>query len=180
MPIVALTADAFQESRDRARQAGMDGFLTKPAHLPQLRDALVRFGGIGSVPVPASPASAGTTTPAEPNRLDQATIDDVRRSLSPEQYAALLERFFDDCANTLDELRNTAAAATAAELRAHAHSLKGAALSLGLRSVAAVAEQVERSSDDLAPVECARLLAALEQESSLTRAQCVRAGVLPQ
>src|SRR6185369_3831429 len=45
MPIVALTADAFQDSQELARQAGMDEMLTKPAHLPQLRELLARYGG---------------------------------------------------------------------------------------------------------------------------------------
>ena len=177
VPIVALTADAFQEARDRAREAGMDGFLTKPAHLPQLRDVLARFGGIS----PESAAAPAPTAPepADQERLDFATIDDVRRSLSPEQYAALLERFFDDCVNPLGALPYAAAAAPGTELRARAHSLKGAALSLGLRSVAELAEQVQRSPADTATRELAGLLAALEKDISLTREHCVRAGLLP-
>jgi signal transduction histidine kinase/ActR/RegA family two-component response regulator len=51
VPIIALTADAFPATRDLALQAGMDGFLTKPAHLPQLREVLERFGA------PAMPAA---------------------------------------------------------------------------------------------------------------------------
>src|SRR5690606_29485805 len=59
MPIVALTADAFQDSQERARAAGMDEMITKPAHLPQLRELLARYGG-GEAPraAPAAPAPA--------------------------------------------------------------------------------------------------------------------------
>jgi signal transduction histidine kinase/CheY-like chemotaxis protein len=42
-PIIALTADAFPESRDACRAAGMDGFVTKPLDRDRLTTALARF-----------------------------------------------------------------------------------------------------------------------------------------
>ena len=40
MPILALTANAFEEDTTRAREAGMDGHLAKPYTRAQLRDLL--------------------------------------------------------------------------------------------------------------------------------------------
>jgi signal transduction histidine kinase/CheY-like chemotaxis protein len=42
-PIIALTADAFPESRDACLAAGMDGFITKPLDRERLIAALARF-----------------------------------------------------------------------------------------------------------------------------------------
>ena len=42
-PIIALTADAFPESRDACLAAGMDGFVTKPLDRERLMTALARF-----------------------------------------------------------------------------------------------------------------------------------------
>jgi signal transduction histidine kinase/CheY-like chemotaxis protein len=43
LPIVALTADALPETAERCAEAGMQGHLTKPLHLPVLQEALGRW-----------------------------------------------------------------------------------------------------------------------------------------
>jgi PAS domain S-box-containing protein len=51
LPIVALTANAFTEDRERCFAAGMDEFLAKPCSLEAMRNSLVRWLGPGSVDV---------------------------------------------------------------------------------------------------------------------------------
>jgi CheY-like chemotaxis protein len=42
-PIVALTASAMQGDRERAMEAGFNGYLTKPIRLSELRSEVQRF-----------------------------------------------------------------------------------------------------------------------------------------
>ena len=177
VPIVALTADAFHESRELAREAGMDGFLTKPAHLPQLREALARYGGAA---LPAQQASTSAhIPPAAPNdggTLDRTIVEGLIQSLSAGLYAKLLTAFFEARAETLAGMRRSAADAAHDLLCNHAHGMKGAALSLGLRALAAVAEQTPAAG--AGPEDLARWLDELDREFTRTHAECVRLGYL--
>jgi CheY-like chemotaxis protein len=48
LPIIALTADAFDEDRQRCLAVGMDDFLTKPIELNALKSALSKWLNIMS------------------------------------------------------------------------------------------------------------------------------------
>ena len=52
LPIIALTANAFCEDRERARESGMDDFLSKPVRLDELCGTLERW-------LPPAPPSTG-------------------------------------------------------------------------------------------------------------------------
>ena len=178
VPIVALTADAFHEARDLAREAGMDGFLTKPAHLPQLREALARYGGAG-LPSPSPAAAVGDApTPAgrPSDAFDEVIVSDLIRSLSKAKYALLLTTFFDARAQTVSDLRQAAAEGAHAELGRHAHGLKGAALSLGLRTLAGLAQCQPVDGADADTLNS--WIDAIDRHFVSTRAECVRCGYL--
>ena len=179
VPIVALTADAFQISRELARDAGMEGFLTKPAHLPQLREALQRYGSGATAFAAASEMldAAAALAPQEPHALlDTATIQDVSQALTARKYGELLGRFLDSRAVVVAELRQ--AVTTHADLRSAAHSLKGAAASLGLRAVSGVAQQLQSSTPQTPVDTLLRLLDELDTQFDLSVAECVRSGLI--
>jgi two-component system, sensor histidine kinase len=200
VPIVALTADAFHESRHLALQSGMNGFITKPAHLPQLRDALARYsaaepavsGAAGGTKTgePAMPSAftstltsaATSAAPISEGGLDLATIADVRQSLSAEQFSNLLAGFFNEQARLLPAVRasaaNVASSSARADLRAFAHALKGASASLGLQGVATLAAQLQSSPVEAPSDALLEQLAAIERELGTVREHCLRRGLL--
>jgi len=178
VPIVALTADAFQASRQLAFEAGMDAFLTKPAHLPQLREALARYGNRTTVTEAAS-AAPEPDADEPPPLLHRTTADDMRAALSPGRYEELLGGFLAGRAGAVFELREAARAGHDAELRSHAHALKGAALSLGLSRVGTLAARLQ---PEAAPASAAGLEDAideLERQFDASLAECQRLGLLP-
>ena len=185
VPIVALTADAFHQARDLARESGMDGFLTKPAHLPQLREALTRYAAAGTeagpgaaVPVPASPARQPAQPPAAATltTINRTVVDDLVQSLSAGQYATLLTAFFRSRNPTLASFQQAVAEASHAALRGHAHGLKGAAVSLGLRSLASLADRPPPA--EAVAATRTEWVDEIEHRFDIAHAECIRLGYL--
>jgi signal transduction histidine kinase/DNA-binding response OmpR family regulator/HPt (histidine-containing phosphotransfer) domain-containing protein len=70
-PIIALTADASTEDRDRCAAAGMNDYLTKPLHVAALTEALERWAspggkGTGQAAGGGAPAGLGAIGHAAP------------------------------------------------------------------------------------------------------------------
>ncbi|WP_349743097.1 ATP-binding protein [Roseateles cavernae] len=164
--IIALSADAFEESRERALQAGMDGFLAKPVGIAALAALL------------DEEARALPTAPALPDTgFDDSVLLELRRSLPPTKIAPLYQTFVRGVPASLQRLQ--AAGADAALLRAEAHALKGASASLGLISVTAAARELEllakSGSADAPALQRAvqALLSAMQRSAEL----CARRGL---
>ena len=63
LPIIALTADAFEEDRRRCLGVGMDDFLTKPISMTDLKSALLRWLPEAPLAQAAAPAELLTVDP---------------------------------------------------------------------------------------------------------------------
>jgi len=62
VPILAMTANAFEEDRRKCEDAGMDGFVSKPVEPRKLHDYLARWipeGGSGAEHPLRAPSLAG-------------------------------------------------------------------------------------------------------------------------
>jgi hypothetical protein len=140
VPIVALSADAFEESRERALQAGMVDFLAKPVDMATLA-ALLHRQAHPDAPAPPQPPAA-----AAPAGFDEEVLQVLRRTLPPTRVPGLYQGFVEDLPNCLQRLGKALQPPDAEALRAAAHALKSASASLGLTEVAAAARELEREA----------------------------------
>ncbi|MBT9493538.1 MAG: response regulator [Paucibacter sp.] len=143
--IIALSADAFEESRERAMQAGMDGFLAKPVSIAALAQAL---GDPIDADLPASPTPEPAPEPAL--ELDPAALGELRNNLPEATVRKLYTTYIGSLAGTRQALASAADLRDAAALQAAAHSVKGAAANLGMRAVQAAALALELSARQFA------------------------------
>jgi len=166
VPVLALTAQAFNEQIDECRKAGMDGHLAKPFTQASLLAALERTVTAGLLrrqdhtarpePTQAAPSFASPSVLPFLSRssglgselpvLDQATLQRTAAFLKPEAVEAHLRTIVRKSEALLFCLRApNARAATGVALAEAAHSLVGSSGMLGFDRLAFVARAFERA-----------------------------------
>ena len=156
IPIIAMTANAYADDRTRCFEAGMNDFIAKPIDPEAVFATLLKWLPEPLANAPDSPA-ASTAPPTTQVQADAGLIDrlsavpglDVARGISvvrgkTAKYIELLAQFVDAHADDMDRLAESIAAGDHAKAVLLAHSLKGAAATLGIVSLAEAARHIEQ------------------------------------
>ena len=125
--IVAVTADAMQDDRERCLAAGMDDYLTKPIRPAELAAALERAAQRAEVPL----------DPDARDRLIETAADD------PEFVGVLLDSFNNSAPAVLQELRDGMSFRDGNVVRRAAHTLKSNAATFGATDLFALCAELE-------------------------------------
>ena len=153
IPIFAMTANAFGEDRDACLLAGMNGHIAKPVN-PDILFAVL-LNNLPANPL-VSEASIVKANPGIDLSASEALIAElgkipgidtkagmVTMRGKPDKYLALLEKFVVHHLDAPILLRSTMEAGDNPAATRQAHSLKGAAGSLGLSSLRSAAAELE-------------------------------------
>lgn len=161
LPMVAMTAHAFQGDRERCLEAGMDDYISKPFLPRQLAQALEKWlvPGAGG-PTPPGPGDSGEGGFAV---FDQEVLEE--RLMGDENLVrVILETFLGEMPGLLEELRGWVSRGDGAGIGDQAHKIKGAAGNLAALSLAETARALELAARGGDRDEIQELASRLEQD----------------
>jgi len=168
IPIIAQTAHAFAEYRERCLEVGMDEHVSKPIIVPELLKVLARF----------APSHTKGTSPGRTGARQEERLHSSGSVTAASDFELLLERLGGDrqalkemvelFARHLPVLVGNVRSAVLAkdwELAAReSHTLKGACATFGASGLAEVAAQMERNAGSNPSTKLEELMVRMDLE----------------
>jgi two-component system, sensor histidine kinase len=136
LPIVALTALAYDKEKENCMANGMNGYLTKPIVKQVLAAELGRWLGSNAQ---ATLANAGELVaegkqevPVLVDLVDQAVLEELKRQIGPDNLRTVLSKVLAEAAQRWEELVSADNSGDKAAIQRHVHSLSSIFRSVGL------------------------------------------------
>jgi PAS domain S-box-containing protein len=174
--IVAVTADAMSDDRDRCLREGMNDYLAKPVELEPLRAILAKWlpgnSADDTPPVAAQPADEKSEGIFNAESL-------LRRLGGDRQFAGrIVKGFLENAPSQLSNLQKRLDEADAAGIILQAHSLKGSAATVGAEGLQALALAIEQAAKAGKLDRCGELFPVVVVEFEQFKSTLERAGWL--
>ncbi|HXO96813.1 MAG TPA: response regulator, partial [Chthoniobacterales bacterium] len=161
-PIIAMTANALPEDREKCLAVGMDDHLAKPVQASALVRVLEQW--------------VANTEPANIEPLPPATdLQPLINSGMGDIIPRLVEIFLDTAPHDIEKAVAALRSSQATDLEEAAHKLKGSCSNLGAARLRDLCQQLEKLGRDGSLQTAPELLASVEEEFGRVRTELVDA-----
>jgi two-component system sensor histidine kinase/response regulator len=146
LPVIAMTASALVDDRDRALASGMNAHITKPLNVELMLRTMAQWIAVGRASTGESAAPAGPTWPPPGASRVIDTVDGLARCLGKASlYRRMLHGFRQAKAAFPAEFRAALAAGRHADAHRSVHDLKGLAGTIGAHTLQASARALQEA-----------------------------------
>lgn len=174
--IVALSANATNEFKEKAKKAGMRDVIFKPFKKETIQIMLEKYLIAKPFTVQSPPEEIGqNNTSGKP--YDEAKVAE-RLGLDAQGFKEILQSFFESVDAELEHLKKAVKHKNSEKTKYYAHAIKGSALNLGMEALSTVARDIELSSEKSDKKELEKKLSALEKAYKAVKRDADRAKAL--
>lgn len=170
--IIAMTANAMEDDRQKCLDAGMDDYIPKPVMLSDVEAAISKTNN------PISPTTPPPEDATKLIRLDPKVLANFQKTYPDSQehpLAEIAQLFQQEAPRRLAQLAKSLSSKNQEEMKETAHTFKGSASNVGARRLAAYCRQLEHRLAQPNPWEqAAPLLASIQSEAQAVAAELTR------
>jgi hypothetical protein len=171
LPIIAFTANAFEDDKAACRAAGMNGFVAKPVRKPALVTAVTQAiaPGIAAAVRQEIPAQPALLAPPRQQAggggsvIDRREFDELADMLGEAGMREAMASFMDETSTRLAALRAYRLDDERDKIMREAHTLKGAASTFGFRRLSELARWLEQHAADVDAATLDEVAGCMEQ-----------------
>jgi PAS domain S-box-containing protein len=157
IPIIAMTANAMKEDKDRAISAGMDAYVPKPINVQELLTEISRF---------FAPTAASALQPQESDDSKLCNWDGALARLGGEAeiLQMLVNLFLEEQASYLENIHKALDNEDGTVLQRELHTLRGVCATIGAESIEDAIRAPEALAGQKNFADCATLLPEIERD----------------